>query len=129
MILIFMKLLFSFLILCLSLLYNKTQISEKTFFEKYYKNTTKVDFYGNSSVYLYLNDKYYSSHYINFLDHTQFLKKLKKSDIDILYQKDYQTSNYLLLFCFLFMLLSSKNILTSRFSNYIKMNNKVQIKS
>ena len=44
---------------------NLPQISEPTFFKDYFLNTTQIDFYGNSSAYIYLNNDTASSKFIS----------------------------------------------------------------
>lgn len=113
---------------------NSNQISEKTFFNKYYANTTQIDFYRNNTAYIYLNNSTQYTYFLNVGGEEEFIKKLsyKKYDNEFLFKKNslvvkkiMDMSALLLFFGFLMM---SRGLMNLRFSNFIKSNNKVTVK-
>jgi len=122
-------------IVLLFALYEKnTQISEQTFFNDYLSNTTQIDFYGNASAYLYLNNKTTSTHFINVDSKTKFLEQLKEGDYtqEFLYKKPSilvkKIVDFGAIIVFVGLLMMSRGLMTRGFSTYIKSNNKVKVK-
>jgi len=112
--------------------YNIAQISEKTFFEKYINNTTQIDLYGNSSIYVYTNNSTRSSYYINTKNDTDFINQLEEFQYtnEFLY-KNSNTSNtynnFVTIGFLLLMLNLSRTVIGMGYSQFISSNNKVTV--
>lgn len=113
---------------------NLPQISEPTFFKDYFMNTTQIDFYGNSSAYIYLNNDTVSSKFINVGSKVEFLENLENNNYseEFLYKKQSllykKTLDFIFLGIFFSFLLFGRNYMNFGFTKHIKSNNKVKIK-
>ena len=99
---------------------NLPQISEPTFFKDYFMNTTQIDFYGNSSAYIYLNNDTVSSKFINVGSKVEFLENLENNNYseEFLYKKQSllykKTLDFIFLGIFFSFLLFGRNLLTKK---------------
>ena len=113
---------------------NLPQISETAFFNNFLTNTTQIDFYGNSSAYVYLNNDTKSSKFLNVGSKTNFLENLKQNNYtnEFLYKTPpiflKRAIDYFFLAIFFTFVIYGRSFMNLGFSKHIKSNHKVSTK-